>query len=238
MKTKLILLQMILTTMFGFRATAQETGGHRISGGTGYFMAGYSWLNLKNMNAALTENGYPKLTNGSVTFGGGGNFVYKNLIFGGEGHGINGTSASNTGYDVNINGGYGFFNFGYMAYHTPGVFIYPLLGLGGGGTTIGIIPKDRYPQNFDDLLNDPARQSWITSGGFMMNFSLSADFLVAGAKTDTSSGGWFLGIKAGYIASFSNSDWKMGNMTIPGSPDAGISGPYVRISLGGGSFGK
>jgi len=85
--------------------------------------------------------------------------------------------------------------------------IYPLLGFGGGGSTIGITDKSKIPDSFDNLLENPARESYITNGGFMMNFSIGADFFILGSRTENASGGWIMGIKAGYIYNVSGNDW-------------------------------
>jgi len=238
MKTKAIIpitVFLLATNLVGF---SQETKSNKVSGGLGYFMVGYTGFNLGGMNTLLKDNGYPELTNGSFTFGGGGHFIVNNFIIGGEGHGLSGSKSSNANYDLAIGGGYGFFNLGYIVYNNPTVNIYPLLGFGGGGATIGITDKSKIPENFNDLLENPARESYITNGGFMMNLSIGADFFIAGAKNENFSGGWIMGIKAGYIYNTSGDDWYFNNEKIAGSPNAGISGPYVRLTIGGGGLGK
>ncbi len=236
MKTKtIILIAIVIANISGF---AQETKSNKVSGGLGYFMIGYTGMELGNMNSLFKENGYPELSNSSFTFGGGGHFVFKNFIIGGEGHGISGGSSSNAKYDIKLGGGYGFFNLGYILYHNPTVNVYPLLGFGGGGSTIGITDKSKNPENFNDLLENPARESYITNGGFMLNFSLGADFFVLASKSENGSGGWIMGIKAGYVYNASGNDWYFNNKETAGSPDAGISGPYLRLTIGGGGMGK
>ncbi len=238
MKSKVFIYTIVFLLGTCFQGRTQEMKPNRLSGGVGYFMAGYTGFNLGSMNTQLTNNGYPELTNGSFTFGGGGHFVHKNFIIGGEGHGLSNSSASNTNYNLNISGGYGFFNLGYILYHNPTLNIYPMLGFGGGGASIAITDKNKLPENFDDLLDDPTRESYITNGGFMINFSIGADFFISGIKTESASGGWLMGIKAGYILNTGGDDWYFNNEKITGSPNADISGPYVRLTFGGGGLGK
>jgi hypothetical protein len=238
MKTKTIILIATIIAGTCFKGFSQETKSNKVSGGLGYLMIGYTGLDLGNMNSLFKEYGCPELSNSSFTFGGGGHFILKNFIIGGEGHGISGSKSSNTNYDLRMGGGYGFFNLGYLIYRNPGMNIYPLLGFGGGGSTIGITDKSKILENFDDLLENPARESDITNGGFMMNFSIGADFFVLASKSENASGGWIMGIKAGYIYNVSGNDWYFNNEKITGSPNAGISGPYVRLTIGGGGIGK
>ena len=238
MKTRTIIIVTLIFTGIYFQGFSQETKSNKVSGGLGYFMIGYTGFNLGEMNTQFKDNGYPELTNGSLTFGGGGHFIINNFIIGGEGHGLLGGSSSNSNYSINMGGGYGFFNLGYNLYHNPTVNIYPLLGFGGGGVTIGMTDKSKTPENFNDLLENPARESYITNGGFMINFSIGADFFVLANKTKNASGGWIMGIKAGYIYNASGNDWYFNNEKITGSPNAGISGPYVRLTIGGGGLGN
>lgn len=237
MKVKYLIFIIVLLTGAYFQGPAQETKTNRLSGGLGYFMIGYAGFELESINTQFKNKGYPELANGSFTFGGGGHFVFKNFIFGGEGHGTTGSNASNANYNLNLSVGYGFFNLGFILYHNPTVNIYPILGLGGGGATIAITEKNKYPKNFDDLLNDPARESYITNNGFLINFSIGADYIISGIKTKTTSGGWLVGVKAGYILNASGNDWSFNDENIAGSPNAGISGPYVRLTFGGGGLG-
>ena len=237
MKTNAIILITVFLSVANFAGYSQEAKSNKETGGLGYFMMGYTGFNLGGMNTQLKESGYPELTNGSFSFGGGGHFVINNFIVGGEGHGLSGSKSSNADYNLAIGGGYGFFNLGYILYHNPTVNIYPLLGFGGGGVTIGITDKNKIPGNFDALLENPARESYITNGGFMMNLSVGADFFIAGSKNENFSGGWIMGIKAGYIYN-ANNNWYFDNQEIAGSPNGGISGPYVRLVLGGGGLGK
>lgn len=238
MKIKTIIFIALFLFGTSLQGFSQETETNKVSGGLGYFMLGYTGFNLGEMNTQFKDSGYPELTNGSFTFGGGGHFIINNLIIGGEGHGLSGGKSSNAEYDLAMSGGYGFFNLGFILYHNPTVNIYLLLGFGGGGAVIGITDKSKSPENFNALLENPARKSYITNGGFMMNFSVGADFFVRASKTGNSSGGWIMGIKTGYIYNMNRNDWYFNNEKITGSPNARISGPYVRLTIGGGGLWK
>ena len=72
----------------------------------------------------------------------------------------------------------------------------------------------------------------------MINVSIGADFFFLANKTENASGGWIMGIKAGYIYNASGNDWYFNNEQIVGSPNSGISGPYVRLVIGGGGLGN
>ncbi len=238
MKIKTIIISMVLVSWMGFGGFAQEVKKEKVSGGTGYLMTGYSAFNVSSVNVELGNYGYPELTGGSFSFGGGGHFVYRNWMLGGEGHGLSNSDASDGEYELNLKGGYGFFNAGYIIYHDRTLNLYPLVGIGGGGATVSVTRKANIPVTFDDLLSDPARQSQITNGGFLMNFSIGADFFVFAEKTEDATGGWLIGLKAGYVLQLNDSSWNFEGQAIQGSPAGCISGPYVRLTIGGGALRK
>ncbi|MCD4737126.1 MAG: hypothetical protein K8R53_13865, partial [Bacteroidales bacterium] len=122
-----------------------------------------------------------------------------------------------------------------VLFHTKNGIIYPMLGIGGGGLTLSITDRKKHPVNFDDLLADPARESYLSTANFLLNFSIGSDFF---SLSDKESGSWaagFLaGIKIGYVWNFGMNNWYYGDDKLSDSPNAGISGPYIRITLGGG----
>jgi hypothetical protein len=236
MKAKVLIIGMFIMAGAGFGGFAQETNTKKVSGGVGYFMIGYSGFSVSDINTQFQISGYPELQKGTISLGGGGHFVYRNWIIGGEGHGLPGGKVSNDRYDLSISGGYGFFNTGYIVYHTKTLNLYPLVGVGGGGSSVVITEKANEPSGFEEVLCNSARQSTITNGGFMMNFSIGADFFVLADKTENATGGWLIGIKAGYVVQLNNNQWYFNGRSLQESPQGCISGPYVRLTIGGGGL--
>jgi len=235
--TKYLILLLFISFLIIHSASAQESGTRNlVYGGVGYFMAGYSVVDLDNLNQSLSNSGIPELDRGSITIGGGGHYIIKNIIIGGEGHGVTGKNAENDNYKSAYSAGYGFFNLGYVILNSPSFNFYPLIGFGGGGMTVSILDKSKLTNSFDDILDDPARESYLTKGGFLMNFSLGADYFFVGEKSESTTGGFLIGIKAGYILDVSNNDWDFNGQHLNNSPGSGVSGPYVRITFGGGGL--
>lgn len=241
MKTTNIYVQTVLLIIFTFsflQLWAQETPGKKQNyGGVGYFMVGYSGLQMDELNQSFKSAGIPELATGAISIGGGGHYIYKNFIIGGEGHGLAGASAENSEYKTSHSAGYGFFNLGYVVLQGKAINLYPLLGIGGGGMTVSVTDKSKLTNSFDDVLHDPARESYLNTGGFLMNFSLSSDYFFAGSKSDKYSSGFFIGLKVGYILNLTGNDWYFSGNKLDNSPKAGISGPYIRIVIGGGGIG-
>lgn len=235
---KSIVLLFVLFFFTSQMLSAQESKTkNKVYGGVGYFMMGYSGLQLDELNESFKSAGFPELAKGSITIGGGGHYIYKNFILGGEGHGLVGAVSENPDFKTSHSAGYGFFNMGYVVLQGKSINLYPMIGFGGGGMTVSITDKSKLTNSFDDILEDPGRESYISSGGFLMNFSLGSDYFFAGSKSDEYSGGFLVGIKAGYILNLTGNDWYFNGKQLNDSPNAGFSGPYVRIVIGGGGIG-
>jgi hypothetical protein len=236
-RTKLICL--LITIFITTAAFSQEKPAGKVAyGGVGYFQMGYAFFNQGNLNQLLNASGMPELENGSLSLGGGGHSIIRNFIVGGEGHGLIGNESENNNYKVSQSGGYGFFNLGYLVVQKPAFNVYPILGIGGGGSSVTITDKRNLPSNFGDLLANPNQQSNLSKGGFMLNFSLGADYFIAGETNDKSTEGFLIGLRVGYLLELNQNNWSIAGQELSGGPDSGISGPFVRLTIGGGGIGK
>lgn len=207
-----------------------------VDGGGGYFMFGQSILNIENFNAALRNNGYNTISDSFVSFGGGGKAVINNIVIGGEGHGLVGKEEDiGNGYKASISGGYGFFNMGYVVFNIEDLHIYPLLGIGGGGISVKI--SEISLPSFSDILNNPKRGVELSTGGLILSLSLCTEYLLSLGDRGYSNkkGGILLGLRLGYTWS-ANYNWTLDGSNIPGAPNVGINGYFVRFSLGFGGF--
>lgn len=236
-KIQLKTLAMIIFIAANIQIKGQDANNRsKAWGGIGYFETGITYFDYSDINKLFKNAGFPELTTPSISMGGGGHALIANFIVGGEGHGYFGAISQNDQYKVSHGGGYGFFNVGYLLMNTPTTKLYPMVGLGGGSVTVSITDRNQIPDSFDQILLNPARQSHIYTGGFTMNFSLSSDFFVAGQRTEQVSGGFFVGIRAGYTLQLSGNNWYLDEQILSDSPNSGMSGPYVRLTIGGGGI--
>jgi hypothetical protein len=232
----MILTVLLLLAGLTVPSGAQKAACTKIFGGSGYFMTGYSRMNVTLLNTRFSAQGIPGIAEGGFFLGGGGHYVCRNVIMGGEGGGVISSPSSGGRYGVTSSGGYGFMNVGYMILKRGAVFTYPLVGIGGGGMSVLITDKTGLPAGFDEVLRDPAHQSLLMHGGFMLNFSIGVDWFVGGVHDDGETGGWLIGMKAGYILDTGGKNWMLDNQRLTGAPAAGMSGFYLRLTLGGGGF--
>jgi hypothetical protein len=214
---------------------AQDSGQTSKIGGVGYFIFGGKMINLSSLNTKLESKGYPKVSNNFISLGGGGHFTIKRFIIGGEGHGFFSKETQNIGYRASIGGGYGFFNVGYLVYHTKGLSVYPLLGLGGGAISLELAEKGISP-SFDDLLSNPRGQSVVSVGGFLVNLAVGLDYFLALGRSERGEGGLDFGLRLGYIFSPLMGSWRMSGVAVSGGPSVAPTGPFIRLTIGGGGF--
>ncbi|GBD03418.1 hypothetical protein HRbin19_00700 [bacterium HR19] len=238
-KSKSIIFSVIAMVVFSFPNLlyAQETGQADKIGGVAYFILGGKILNLSSLNTRLESKGYPKISNNFISLGGGGHFAVKRFIIGGEGHGFFSKETENIGYRASVGGGYGFFNIGYIVYRTEGLNVYPLLGLGGGAMTLELVEKAISP-SFDDLLSNPRGQANLSVGGFLINLAVGLDYFLALRRGERGEGGLDFGLRLGYIFSPFMGSWRMSGAGVSGGPSVAPTGPFIRLTIGGGGFGE
>jgi len=228
--TKITLLAFLL-----FNFSNQAIGQTKISGGEGYFMVGMQRIDVKNLNNILKQNNYPSLDENYTSIGGGGYGIINNFVIGGEGHGIIGSEVSNANYSLNLTAGYGIFNVGYVIYQVEGLRLFPVIGFGGGGIDLNIYEKSSL--DFIDVLNNPKRGSSLSLGGLMLNFGLNGSYNIRFSKNGKD-GGLIIGVSAGYTHFLKVGNWTLFENEISGGPKIGISGFYLRFSIGGGGAEK
>ncbi|MCK4597488.1 hypothetical protein KAU04_05585 [bacterium] len=228
----------VFALMFGAgRGQAGETREiNRLKGGGGGgFMMGLNMFDFDDLDRELGERGYAALPDNTFELGGGGYGLVGRVLLGGEGFGFS-QKASSTDQKVTIEGGYGFFDLGYVVLRTGNFFAYPCIGIGGGSLTMTIYQKGDEP-TFDEILDDPAREVRVSTGGFMLNAALGMDYLVAlGGDEMGGQGGILVGLRAGYMFTPSKGDWKMEETSVLGGPELGLDGPYVHLMLGFGGL--
>jgi len=239
-KISLTLGAMVIVSIFLCTiAYAQEMAVFdKEGGGRGYFMFGGNIIDIKSLNSYLESKGYSKLADNFISFGGGGYGIIGKVIIGGEGHGLIGEESTSDSYKTSIGASYGFVNFGYIVYSTKGLSVYPLLGLGGGKMSLKIVERGT-ASSFDDVLDNPERSAKLSTGGFLLTLALGTDYLLKLGEDEKGKGGLVFGLRIGYTFAPIKGSWEMdGGIEISGAPEIGITGPYIRLMIGGGGFGK
>lgn len=231
---------LLMLFMLPVHASPQEDPDEEVRGG-GFFQGGYMQLDLADLNASLTADGYPALGEDFATLGGGGFGMKGPFLIGGEGHAVIGSheTTADGATRVEVGGGYGLFRLGYLAYTVEGLDVYPMLGLGGGGMALSLI--DRSAPTFGEVLADPARSSKLSTGSFLMDVSMAFHYRFAVQEREDEDedeeedeGGVLAGVQTGYTFAPGSSSWNLDMINnVAGGPDLSMAGFYVRVTIGG-----
>jgi hypothetical protein len=196
-------------------------------------MGGANNINIGELNTRLKSNGYREFSETCISFGGGGYGILNRLVIGGEGFGMSTKNESGTvggeTFKTTLSGGYGLFKLGYVVYRKGGFNLYPAVGFGGGGLALEIAKRETVP--FDDILKSPKRHVTLSTGSFLVDIEVGADYLmVLNRKATGEEGGLSFGARLGYLFAPYRSDW---GDALDG-PAIGFDGFYFRLMFGGG----
>ncbi|MGH7503297.1 MAG: hypothetical protein ACREL7_16345 [Longimicrobiales bacterium] len=234
MRNRMLHIALLLLLVSASPGAGQRRGTPGVSerGGRGFFMVGVEKLELDELNASLTAEGFPTFSQRFLTLGGGGYFIRGRLILGGEGHTIlqSDETTSDGAFRTRITGGFGMVNVGYQVLRGGRFAIYPLLALGGGAMNLRI--TERSTLAFDEILQNPRRGANLANGAFLAGAALGADWFIPAGEGGK---GVVLGLRAGFNYAPLEPEWSMDGVDIANGPDAGFTGPWVRLTLGGGS---
>lgn len=188
--------------------------------------AGGGVIDASDLNAALEARGLPGLPEAYLTYGAGGHGRIGRFVVGGAGHRLRGFTRAENGTSTAFDGGtYGFIDVGYIVARGDRWRLYPLASVGGGSLRVEVVQD--VGQRFDDALDDPGRRTRFEAGSFLVGLSLVGEWRIPD---------WLatVGVRAGYYAAPASSELSADGITLDGAPTVNLSGPYVRVSFGGG----
>ncbi len=197
-----------------------------------YLLFGGAIINNDAINDRLGENGLGDFSSyaGAVGFGGtrwSGRYVSANefeVLFWKKNRQDNRVGMLNTGRFSSLHG--------IRLVNTPAFSLYPLAGIGAGFTTIKVWSDER---SFNDALavgveSDGA--SKLFQPTFLFDVGIGAHF--SKKMPHGKPGMATIGLRAGYVFDPVKSNrWYQGRSVILDGPDGNLSGPYLRIVLGG-----
>jgi hypothetical protein len=235
-----LLLTAVLTVLMVMSGivTAQQERTRKLHGGFGGFMFGGQLTDISKLNDRLVSTNYTKFQDKFYTLGGGGYGIINNFIIGGEGHGLMARNGDNTTrtHRTTLQGGGGAFNLGYIIFSRNNYWLYPYFGIGGETMTLSIRSRENPP--FDDVLTDPNRSSTLKTSGLALTAGLGWDYLFNIGGNERNFGGLGVGFRIGYTYTPFNEGWQLNCSDIGSGPDISITGPFVRMTIGGGGISK
>jgi len=211
---------------------AQPADKKSMEMGGGGFNIGYGYMDVSKLNVFIPEN-TSKFKNSMLLVGGSGHIIIENFVIGGSGFGIIGDEIKTDSFKVNLNGGLGTFDVGYVLINKKRLKFYPMLGIGRGGFGLQILSNKNL--SIDHVVKNPGQEINISQSNFVADVSLNLDIIpfLKYNELENSYGGFMTGIKIGYIYSLPSSDWEYAGGDINGGPNFGYKMFYFKLILGG-----
>jgi len=191
-------------------------------GGSGHFSVGTTFLDYSSVNTYLRSKRLPAFASTSLNIGGGGYGIFNSFILGGEGGAVTASSVANANGEASISAGYGMFNMGYALPLKGRFLVYPLIGLGWGGSSFNIKHATGIEEKYE------ATKFFISSEINCELFSFADENGKAGFKT---------GICIGYLFNPQTEPWKEAIVGYTSLSNTFMNGPYFKIKIGGGGIG-
>ena len=169
--------------------------------------------------------------------GGQGFGLFSRFVIGGSGAGLlSRTVDAAQDRKVSASGAWGTFDFGYQLLRVNGFLIAPMISLGGYGMNVTVAPKGEV--NFDEALSNPNRSLSLSNNGFLTGVSVIAQTVILGkgAQVPGARTGYTLGLRLGGLYGFPVHGWTSNGASVNGDPPFGLSGGYLALSLGAGSW--
>lgn len=240
LRTRIVLAAIVAASVFALwgDADAECTAPREEKGaGAGGFLLGVATADFDDLNAELKSRGFTPLKSNNAVYGGlGYGIVRGRIIIGGEGVAFTQDVSSDT-MQASFQGGYGFFDVGYVVYAKGGLNVFPLLGIGGSALDLWIVGKDETP-SFGRLLDEPKREVNVSTVGLLVDLGIGVDYLLVLGEDQKGKGGLLLGFRAGYRLSPMQADWTMRDRDVLHGPDVRLTGPHVCLLIGGGGMTK
>ncbi|GCC50357.1 hypothetical protein SanaruYs_05720 [Chryseotalea sanaruensis] len=237
MKATLTFLTIIFGLVLITKGQTEITPYPKINGGGGGFTIGLGAMDIATMHVFVPQD-VSSFSKQHLLLGGSGYGIVNSFVLGGTGTGILSENITTDSLKIQLGGGYGTFDFGYLIINRDKLRLFPTLGIGGGGYSVSIAKNKNISANA--IASDPGREVNINNGGFIFDAAINLNiipFLELDEKNN-SYGGLMLGTKIGYVYGLPTTNWSFAGGDITNGPDFGIKMFYVKLFIGGFGFDK
>ena len=157
----------------------------------------------------------------------------KNIVLGGEGHGILVKRASSSLLNAQLSTGSGQFQMGYIVFAKKGLIVYPKLGI--GRFTHELRLKEQIATTtLDTIVAGNYSGTLLSRKGTLGSVEACVDFMPG--FDESSGGGLAFGLAVGYQMQLNDKGWDAYGTPVTGGPDVDLSGLYVRLRIGFGGW--
>ena len=232
-----------LAVAFTFIASRSSAAQSTLTGASGPFhvivlSTGVTMMKVDPLNARLVSSQFASLSNGAVSYGGGGYFAVGRALLGAEAQrSIFGEEGLNNGRSNNLHTMQALATVGYAIVTTERLTVFPQLGVSFGRVRLTL--RDRTGAStsaseptFDEIVRAPGNESQVDGQHLLYSFGGGADYLTTRRGVST---GVVIGVRAGLAASPNRATWTRDGERVVAAPDAGADGPYLRVMVGFGA---
>jgi opacity protein-like surface antigen len=218
--SKVKLIYVFILTLFSISSAYSQN--NTCYGGSGHFSVGTTFLDYSSVNTYLRSKRLPAFASTSLNIGGGGLGIFNSFILGGEGGAVTASSVANINGQATVSAGFGMFNIGYAFPLKSRFLVYPLIGLGWGGSSFNV----KYAGGLEEKYE--ATKFFISSELNCELFSFA---------DENGKGGFKTGICIGYLFNPQTDPWKEASFGYTSVANTFMNGPYFKIKIGGGGIG-
>ncbi len=199
-----------------------------------YLIVGGNMFNFDHLNSYLTSRDFPAVPENYFTVGFGGHLIFDKLVLGLELLSTLRRSQDSTKeFCTSVSAKYAMVNAGYMLYSKKGLMMYPLLGLGVGRLKLNV--RENNIHSFQDIIVFQGSSESITRS-LLLNMGFAVDYFHNYNKKKKGKNNLVLGLRAGFLISAARWDWRVNGVSVGDGPSTGLTGPYVRLTIGMGGW--
>jgi hypothetical protein len=196
---------------------------------------GMSTMSVDAINARITSTNFASLSNDAVSYGASGYVAVGRALLGADvQRSTFGEEGLNNGRTDDMNTLQGLATVSYALVSTRQLTLFPQLGVGLGQLEVTL--RDRSgagttasQPTFDEVARSPGTESRMTGRHLLYGVGAGLDYLVTQRGA---SKGVVLGVRAGMLTSPNRATWTRNGQAVVAGPDAGASGPYLRVVVG------
>jgi|GEM_PF-2221781 len=215
---------------------AQEITETKVKGSIVNFIGGYGYAEVNEVQQFFPE-GTVALNQNHFTFGAQVLYLNNNYLFGFSGYTIFGDTYVGDSNEVTTQASLFTLDFGYLLTQKPSAKFkcYPLISLGGGGTTI--INKRTKDLTVTEIQNSSFTETNLLQGTIIGDASLNMAYVFGKVSDDDlSKGGVSVGVQLGYTYGIGIGDWKFAGAKIIDAESYNLGMLYAKLTFGFHSF--
>lgn len=239
----IIFILLILTTFYIEASDAETNEIDAITSfikkkriNVGYITFGACHLNLGKVSNYLKSHDCEPISNNYMMFGIGGFVISRKTVISVEYVRtlLKDNFSNPTGeFITHAKAKYTLANFGYLLKSDNGLIYYPYIGLGLGKIILRLTEN-----NIDSFGNifSSQRENESSKSSLFLNAGFAMDYFHKFNKKRNGKNNIVIGIRAGYIFSPFKNEWRVNQIKVHDGPDARLTGPYVRLTIGIGGW--